>query len=86
MRYSYVTVASGLLAVVSSHGLVTSIQGANGVSMPGLSGKTYLIYLFNANRLVILTSLFKLPTALPVIAAATAAALKQIPVSFVTAS
>ncbi|KAI0118739.1 cell surface protein [Nemania sp. FL0031] len=37
MRYSYVTVASGLLAVVSSHGLVTSIQGANGVSMPGLS-------------------------------------------------
>ncbi|KAI1127788.1 cell surface protein [Nemania abortiva] len=37
MRYSYVTVASGLLAVVSSHGLVTSIQGANGVTMPGLS-------------------------------------------------
>ncbi|KAI0429653.1 cell surface protein [Xylaria sp. FL1042] len=37
MRYSYVLATSGLLAVVSGHGLVTSIQGANGVSMPGLS-------------------------------------------------
>ncbi|KAI1310858.1 cell surface protein [Xylaria venustula] len=37
MRYSYVLATSGLLAVVSGHGLVTSVQGANGVSMPGLS-------------------------------------------------
>ncbi|KAI1375773.1 hypothetical protein F4677DRAFT_100443 [Hypoxylon crocopeplum] len=36
MRYSLITV-SGLLAVVSGHGLVTSIKGANGVEMPGLS-------------------------------------------------
>ncbi|KAL7626480.1 hypothetical protein AAE478_003252 [Parahypoxylon ruwenzoriense] len=36
MRYSFV-VASGLVAAVSGHGLVTSIQGANGVDMPGLS-------------------------------------------------
>ncbi|KAI2623983.1 hypothetical protein GGS26DRAFT_565370 [Hypomontagnella submonticulosa] len=36
MRYSFIAV-SGLLAVVSGHGLVTSIQGANGVEMPGLS-------------------------------------------------
>ncbi|KAI3336658.1 cell surface protein [Xylariaceae sp. AK1471] len=37
MHYSYIVVASGLLATVSGHGLVTSIQGANGVTMPGLS-------------------------------------------------
>ncbi|KAI1092366.1 hypothetical protein F5B19DRAFT_454424 [Rostrohypoxylon terebratum] len=36
MRYSLIT-ASGLLAAVSGHGLVTSIKGANGVTMPGLS-------------------------------------------------
>ncbi|KAI0408584.1 cell surface protein [Xylaria palmicola] len=37
MLYSYVLATSGLLAMVSGHGLVTSIQGANGVTMPGLS-------------------------------------------------
>ncbi|KAI1426974.1 cell surface protein [Xylaria sp. FL1777] len=37
MRYSYIIATSGLLAAVSGHGLVTSIQGANGVTMPGLS-------------------------------------------------
>ncbi|KAI0442193.1 cell surface protein [Xylaria telfairii] len=37
MRYSFVIASSGLLAMVSGHGLVTSIQGANGVTMPGLS-------------------------------------------------
>ncbi|KAI1360529.1 cell surface protein [Xylaria arbuscula] len=37
MRYSYIVATSGLLASVSGHGLVTSIQGANGVTMPGLS-------------------------------------------------
>ncbi|KAI0393927.1 cell surface protein [Xylariaceae sp. FL0594] len=37
MHWSHILVASGLLAGVSGHGLVTSIQGANGVTMPGLS-------------------------------------------------
>ncbi|KAI0194156.1 cell surface protein [Astrocystis sublimbata] len=37
MRYSIVLASTGLLSVVSGHGLVTSIQGANGVTMPGLS-------------------------------------------------
>ncbi|KAI1175960.1 cell surface protein [Nemania sp. FL0916] len=37
MHFSLVITTSGLLAVVSGHGLVTSIQGANGVTMPGLS-------------------------------------------------
>ncbi|KAI0850279.1 hypothetical protein F5Y00DRAFT_233023 [Daldinia vernicosa] len=36
MRYSLIA-TSGLLATVYSHGLVTSIKGANGVVMPGLS-------------------------------------------------
>ncbi|OTB01415.1 hypothetical protein M426DRAFT_323548 [Hypoxylon sp. CI-4A] len=36
MRYSFIAV-SGLLATVSAHGVVTSIKGANGVTMPGLS-------------------------------------------------
>ncbi|KAH8173452.1 cell surface protein [Sarocladium implicatum] len=35
MRYAFV--ASALVASASAHGLVTSIEGANGVSMPGLS-------------------------------------------------
>lgn len=42
MRYATATAAALLatLAVhVSAHGLVTQIQGANGVNMPGLSGK-----------------------------------------------
>ncbi|RYP10695.1 hypothetical protein DL764_000485 [Monosporascus ibericus] len=37
MRYSLLIATSGLLTTVSSHGVVTSIQGANGVEMPGLS-------------------------------------------------
>ncbi|GAP87788.1 putative cell surface protein [Rosellinia necatrix] len=38
MRYSYNFIAaSGLVALATGHGLVTSIQGANGVTMPGLS-------------------------------------------------
>ncbi|KAF3059328.1 hypothetical protein GL218_05028 [Daldinia childiae] len=36
MRYSLIATSS-LLATVYSHGLVTSIKGANGVVMPGLS-------------------------------------------------
>jgi hypothetical protein len=35
MKYSYVF--SALLATVSAHGVITEIQGANGVTMPGLS-------------------------------------------------
>lgn len=38
-KMRYAIVASALVAGASAHGLVTSIEGANGVSMPGLSGK-----------------------------------------------
>lgn len=34
----YVLVSAALAATASAHGLVTRIQGANGVMMPGLSG------------------------------------------------
>ncbi|KAI1167490.1 cell surface protein [Nemania serpens] len=37
MHYSSAIATCGFLAMVSGHGLVTSIQGANGVTMPGLS-------------------------------------------------
>lgn len=37
MRYALVSAA--FVATASAHGLVTSIEGANGVSMPGLSGQ-----------------------------------------------
>jgi hypothetical protein len=36
MKYSYVLAA--LVASVSAHGVITEVQGANGVTMPGLSG------------------------------------------------
>lgn len=39
MRYALVSAA--LAATASAHGLVTRIQGANGVMMPGLSGKFF---------------------------------------------
>jgi len=35
MKYSYVL--SALVATVSAHGVITEVQGANGVKMPGLS-------------------------------------------------
>jgi len=35
MKYSYVL--SALVATVSAHGVITEVQGANGVNMPGLS-------------------------------------------------
>ena len=38
MRYSAVTVAA-LAASASAHGVITEIQGANGVNMAGLSGE-----------------------------------------------
>ncbi|KAI0013545.1 hypothetical protein F4779DRAFT_341857 [Xylariaceae sp. FL0662B] len=37
MLYSLVVIGWGLVITASGHGLVTSIQGANGVEMPGLS-------------------------------------------------
>ncbi|KAI1848506.1 hypothetical protein JX265_008713 [Neoarthrinium moseri] len=37
MRYSLIFAATGLVASVSGHGLVTKVVGANGVEMPGLS-------------------------------------------------
>lgn len=42
MRYSLAAIAA-LTASVSAHGVITQIQGANGVTMPGLSGK-HLLY------------------------------------------
>lgn len=39
MRYSLAFVAA-LSASVSAHGVITEVQGANGVTMPGLSGKS----------------------------------------------
>lgn len=36
MRYSLAF--TSIIAVVSAHGVITQIQGANGVNMPGLSG------------------------------------------------
>lgn len=38
MHYSIAVVLAALSAHVSAHGVVTQIQGANGVNMPGLSG------------------------------------------------
>ncbi|KKY20823.1 putative mas3 protein [Phaeomoniella chlamydospora] len=37
MRYSVAIAIASLLAQASAHGVVTQIQGANGVNMPGLS-------------------------------------------------
>jgi hypothetical protein len=37
MRYSFLALTA-IAAQVSAHGVITSIQGANGVDMPGLSG------------------------------------------------
>jgi hypothetical protein len=37
MRYSLAFIAA-IAATVQAHGVITEIQGANGVTMPGLSG------------------------------------------------
>lgn len=42
MKYSWTLAA--LAASVSAHGLITQIQGANGVTMPGLSGMYKVSY------------------------------------------
>jgi hypothetical protein len=39
MRYYPAVLLAALVAHVSAHGVITSIQGANGVTMPGLSGE-----------------------------------------------
>jgi|TARA_R110002003_G_scaffold235_4_gene16986 hypothetical protein len=41
MRYSLAFIAA-IAATVQAHGVITEIQGANGVNMPGLSG-THLL-------------------------------------------
>ena len=38
MHYAAAVAFAALAAQVSAHGVITSIQGANGVTMPGLSG------------------------------------------------
>jgi hypothetical protein len=84
MHYSYILAASGLLAGVSGHGLVTSIQGANGVTMPGLSGKNLKTY--KSLTLLTYTNLTsQSPTVLRVTAPVTAVALRQTLASFATA-
>jgi hypothetical protein len=44
MKYIYVL--SALVASTSAHGTITQIQGANGVNMPGLSGKSFEVEQF----------------------------------------
>lgn len=39
MRVSASIAICGLVASVAAHGVVTSVEGANGVTMPGLSSK-----------------------------------------------
>lgn len=41
MRYSFV-VTTLTATAVSGHGVIRTIEGANGVSMPGLTGKNSL--------------------------------------------
>lgn len=38
MRYSAAVAIAAFLSQASAHGVITQIQGANGVNMPGLSG------------------------------------------------
>lgn len=40
MRYSLAFIAA-IAATVQAHGVITEIQGANGVTMPGLSGERH---------------------------------------------
>ncbi|KAF2397802.1 Gas2, regulated by Bmp1 MAP kinase cascade [Trichodelitschia bisporula] len=37
MKYTYATLIAALAASANAHGVITQIQGANGVTMPGLS-------------------------------------------------
>lgn len=44
MRYSFVSAA--LIATASGHGVITAVQGANNVTMPGLSGTFFFFLAF----------------------------------------
>lgn len=79
--------AFGLFSVVSSHGLVTSIKGANGVTMPGLSGEYSFLHPYTTssyNSKLTTSPQLQSPMALLVTAPATAAVLRPIPPSSVT--
>lgn len=40
----FLAILPALVSVVSAHGVVLSVEGANGVSMPGLSSKLPHLY------------------------------------------
>jgi hypothetical protein len=42
MRYSLASIAA-IAATVQAHGVIMNVMGANGVTMPGLSGKLILL-------------------------------------------
>lgn len=72
-------IVSAFFAMASAHGVVLSVEGANGVTMPGLSSKmSPYVEVYNgfANNRQLLTELL-------VIAQATDAVLKLTPPSFV---
>lgn len=43
MQYSLIAITA-FAAAANAHGVITAVQGANGVTMPGLSGKYPSIY------------------------------------------
>lgn len=45
MRSSTSVAVACLAASVSAHGVVTKVTGANGVEMPGLTGKLFYSFL-----------------------------------------
>jgi len=71
-------IVSAFFAMASAHGVVLSVEGANGVTMPGLSSKlpSHLVE-YNG-----ITNNRQLLTELLVIAQATDAVLKPTPLSF----
>ena len=74
MRYSLASIAA-IAATVQAHGVITNVMGANGVTMPGLSGKLLLLLTHRLGRL--LTS-SQSRTVLPVTAHLPSAALRLI--------
>lgn len=50
MHYSIAVVLAVCSAHVSAHGVVTQIQGANGVNMPGLSGVLSVPFVADSTR------------------------------------
>jgi Egh16-like virulence factor len=59
MRYSILFVSAALVSQISAHGLVTRVQGANGVTMPALGCKSsissFLPLLSRIHQLMIIT-------------------------------